>query len=211
MIDTYDGTDGIALTYHANAALGSEKLVDVLKEIKDFMDAHPNAVISIIFENNGSNIQLEKAIDSIGLNDRTYIYNGGAWPTLQTMVNGNQRLVLFVEQDKLPRASYLMHAFSNIFDTEYTFTSVGQFNCDVNRGGSGNRELYLINHWLSKELFPGVTAPDKSLASTANARAVISRRVQDCSSMNHHFVNYLGVDFYEIGDAKAVVDSINGL
>ncbi len=88
MIDTYDGTDGNALTYHGTSALGKEKLVDVLQEVKDFLLTNTNEVITIIFQNDGSNIQLEKAIDSIGLNSMTSIHNNGeAWPILQTMVD----------------------------------------------------------------------------------------------------------------------------
>ncbi len=207
MLDTYDGTDGVALTYHAFSGLGQEKLVDVLQEVKTFLSENPQEVISIIFQNEGGNPQLEKAIDSIGLDEMTYTYNGGTWPTLREMVDSNRRLVLFVENNKLPRASYLKHAWSIVFDTKYDYKNVSEFDTDVNRGGGGSKSLYLVNHWLSTAL----GLPDKSLASSANNRAVISKRVQDCAAANHHFVNYLGVDFYEVGDAKAVVDSINGL
>ncbi len=206
MLDTYDGTNGVALTYHATALLGQEKLVDVLKEIKDFLLTNKKEIVTIIFQNDGSNVQLEKAIDSISLNAMTFIHNNGdAWPTLQTMVDNNQRLVLFVENNKTPRANYLMHAWSTTFDTKYTYKNVNEFDSDVNRGGGGSKELYLVNHWLQS----GIGLPDKTLAPQANKRSVISKRVQDCSAANSHFINYLGVDFYEIGDAKAVVDSIN--
>ncbi|MFN8267077.1 MAG: phosphatidylinositol-specific phospholipase C domain-containing protein [Chitinophagales bacterium] len=208
MIDTYDGDNGVALTYHVTPIFGSEKLVDVLIEIKNFMLANPKEIISIIFENNGSNSQLIKAIDSSGLNNYSYIHTGGTkWPTLQALIDSNQRLVLFVEQDKSPKINYLMYAWGTIFDTPYTFKSVSEFNSNVNRGGSGTKELYLVNHWLSNAL----GMPDKNLAPQANTRAVLGKRVQDCSSANHHFINYLGVDFFEIGAAKAIVDSINGL
>lgn len=207
MIDTYDGDNGVALTYHATPIFGSEKLIDVLMEIKTFMLANPKEIISIIFENNGSNSQLIKAVDSSGLNQLTYIHNGTTWPTLQTLVDSNQRLVLFVERDKTPEINYLMYAWGTTFDTPYTFKSVSEFNSNVNRGGSGTKELYLVNHWLSNAL----GMPDKNLAPQANTRAVLGKRVQDCSSTNNHFINYLGVDFFEIGAAKAIVDSINGL
>jgi len=206
MLDTYDGADGVALTYHAIEALGSQKLVDVLQEVKAYLQQNTNAIISIIFQNEGGNTQLEQAIDSIGLDAYTYTHTAGtAWPTIQNMVNNNQRLVLFVEKNKLPRANYLMNAFSIIFDTKYEFSNVNQFNADLNRGTSGSKELYLVNHWLSGLL----GLPDKNLAPQANARAVVGKRVQDCSTTNNHFINFLGVDFVEIGDAKAVVDSIN--
>ena len=115
--------------------------------------------------------------------------------------------MLLVEFDKKPRANYLMYAWGTIFDTKYTFKSVNEFDSKINRGGSGTKDLYLVNHWLSN----GLGLPDKTLAPQANNRAVISKRVQDCFAANNHFINYLGVDFVEIGAAKAVVDSINGL
>ncbi len=210
MIDTYDGSNGIALTYHAVPAFGQEKLVDVLQEIKTFLLDNNKEVITIIFENNGSNVQLEKAIDSIGLNNMTFIHqNGDEWPILQTMVDSSQRLVLFVETNNLPRANYLMHAWSTIFDTKFTYTNINQFDAAVNRGGGGSKELYLINHWLQREILPSVTLPDSTLAPQANVRSVVSKRVQNCAAANSHLINFLGVDFYHIGDAKVVVDSIN--
>lgn len=205
LIDTYDGSDGIALTYHAIPLFGQEKLVDVLQEIKTFLLENPKKIVSIIFENNGSNVQLQNAIDSIDLDKMTYIHTGSTWPTLQTMIDSNQRLVLFVEHNNLPRSSYLMYAWGTIFDTPYTFKSVDEFNSSLNRGGSGTKELYLVNHWLSN----GIGMPDKNLAPQANTRAVLGKRVQDCSTTNHHFINFLAVDFVEIGAAKAIVDSIN--
>lgn len=208
MLDTYDGSNGVAVTYHALALAGSEKLVDVMQEVKDFLLLHKKEVITIIFQNEGSNVQLQKAIDSIGLNEMTYIHNSGdPYPLMQTMVDNNKRLVLYVEMDKLPRANYLMHAWHDIFDTKYTYSNMSEFDSDVNRGGSGSRDLYLINHWLGGAL----GLPDSTLAPQANKRSVISKRVQDCATANNHFINYLGVDFSHIGDVKAVVDSINGL
>lgn len=210
MIDTYDGSDGIALTYHGSAVLGQQKLVDVLFEINDFLTSNKNEVISIIFQNEGSNIQLEKAIDSAGLTSMAFIHADGAvWPTLQTMVDSNRRLVLFIEFNKNPRTNHLLYAWKTIFDTRYNFNSVSEFDCSINRGNSGNKQLYLINHWLQKEILPGVNVPDKNLAYQANRRNILGQRVQNCSFENNHFINFLGLDFYEIGEAKAIVDSIN--
>jgi hypothetical protein len=206
MIDTYDGTDGNALTYHGVPLFGQQKLVDVLKEVKDFLVANRDEVVTIIFQNEGSNVQLEKAIDSIDLDDLCYINTTGTWPTIQTLIDANKRLVCFVERNNTPRAAYLMYAWSTIFDTKYTYEKVSDFDSDVNRGGSGSKQLYLVNHWLQSSL----GLPDKNLAPSANTCAVLGKRVQDCSNANSHFINFIGVDFYEIGDARAIVDSING-
>jgi len=207
MLDTYDGDDGIALTYHGVKIMGKQKLVDALLEVKVFLVANPKEIVTIIFQNEGSNEQLQTAIESIGLDKLTYTHTAKEWPTIQTMIDKNQRLVLFVEFNKTPQNEYLMYAWGDIFDTNYTYKNIKEFDTEINRGKNGTKDLYLINHWLANT----VGLPDKNLAHKANKRDVLGKRVQDCSVANDHFINFLGVDFYEIGDAKAIVDSINAV
>lgn len=205
MIDTYDGKKNRAKTYHGVAIAGSQKLVDVLAEVEYFLSKNKNEIITIIFENNGSNTQLIKAIEDAKLEQYIYIHDG-QWKTLKEMLNANQRLVLFVESNKEPSKNYLHHAWSIIFDTQYTFKNTNQFNCAVNRGtNTGENKLYLVNHWLHSK----ISLPKKSLAKKSNNKVELAKRLHECSSTNHHFINFLGVDFYHIGDAKAIVDSIN--
>ncbi len=205
MYDTYDDTSGICKTYHSISFFGSRNLVDELTEIKNFLETYPNEIVSIIFQNEGGNTQLQAAIDSAGLADMAFVYTG-TWPTLQEMVASNKRMVMFVEKNKTPRAPYLMYAWSLVFDTPYSFKTISEFNCNINRGGNGSKDLYLVNHWLGN--FWGL--PDSGQAYYANKRAVLGHRVQDCSQKRNHFINYLGVDFVHLGDAMAIVDSING-
>ncbi|QQR97721.1 MAG: phosphatidylinositol-specific phospholipase C domain-containing protein [Sphingobacteriales bacterium] len=205
MIDTYNGNDGNAITYHGVEFAGSQKLVDVLKEVLVFLSNNPKEIVTIIFENQGSNDQLIKAIQDAYLEEYTYVHNG-TWKTLKEMIDANQRLVLFAEFNKTPSANYLHYAWSTIFDTKYEYKNVNQFDCDVNRGSNnGTNSLFLINHWLGN-IF-GV--PEKKFAYQANTREVLSKRVNECTAANNHFLNFLGIDFYEIGAAKAIVDSIN--
>lgn len=207
MIDTYDGNGGIAQVYHSVEAMGKEPLVNVLGEVKEFLNSYPYEIVTIIFENNGSNAQLIKAIEDADLVDLTYIHDG-TWPTLKEMVLSGQRLVLFTESDKLPKPDYLMPAWGFVFDTEYTYKNVSDFNCNVNRGGEGTKELYLVNHWLGNS----VGLPDKNLAFKSNTSTVLNNRLTTCSSENNNKkVNFVGVDFYEIGAGKAVVDALNGV
>ncbi len=181
-------------------------MVDALNEVKSFLNSNQNEVVTIIFENQGSNEQLMRAIDSLDLDQMAYIHtNGTDWPTIQNMVTSNKRLVMFVEFTKTPTTAYLMHAWSTIFDTKYTYHNVGEFDAAVNRGSAGSKELYLVNHFLQN----GLSLPDKNLAPQANSLNVLQNRIQTCSSSNNHRVNFLGVDFYEIGYGKNVVDSLN--
>ena len=204
MIDTYDGPGGKALTYHGVELMGKQPLVDVLKEVYLFLANNEKEVLTIIFENNGSNEQLITAIETAGLTSFAYIH-GTEWKTIKEMVNSNQRLVMFVESDKTPKADYLKHAWSYIYDTKYTFNKVSEFDCSINRGTFSENNLFLVNHWLSN----GLGLPEKKLANTANNPSVIHSRLQNCENTRNHFINFLGVDFYEVGNTKAIVDSIN--
>lgn len=206
MLDVYDAPSGPVL-YHAFSGLGQTPLSSVLGEIRDFLDDHPNAVISIIFENHGTHANLQNALAGHGLDTMTYTHDG-SWPTLRELVNANDRLVLFVEEKRgsESREPWLHYAWEIVFDTPYSFNSVGEFSSGLNRGGGGSKELFLVNHWLSGAL----GLPDRNLADDANRRDVLSPRLRDCQVTQSHFINYVGVDFYNIGDALAVVDSING-
>lgn len=206
MLDTYDGPNGVAEVYHSVSLMGKEPLVNVLDEVRAFLESYPYDIVTIIFENNGGNNQLIKAIEDADLVQYAY-YHNGTWPTLKDMIESGQRLVLFTESTKSPRPDYLLSGWSYIFDTEYTFKNVSEFNCKVNRGGNGTKELYLVNHWLNNP----VGLPDKNLASKANNMNTLMKRLTDCSTENNKKVNFVGVDFYEIGAGKAVVDALNGL
>jgi len=207
MIDVYDGP-GEALVYHGTPIAGQQKISEVLLPVKNFLDNNPNEIISIIFENSVSNEQLEAGIIAAGLDKYAYIHDG-TWPLLKDMVTQGTRLVMFIEQDKSPstRAAWLHFAWGTIFDTPYTFNSVDEFNSNINRGGSGSKELYLVNHWLSSSL----GLPDKSLANQSHKRSILSQRVNDCINTQGHRINFFGVDFYEVGEARAIVDSLNGI
>jgi hypothetical protein len=207
MIDVYDGPTE-ALVYHGTPIAGQQKLVDVLKPIKVFLDNNPNEIISIIFQNGGSNEQLEAGIIASGLDQYAYVHDG-TWELMKDMVTANTRLVMFVEANSSPstRQPWLHYAWGTVFDTPYSFKSISEFNCDINRGGGGSRDIYLVNHWLGNAL----GLPDINLARNANKKEVIIQRLQDCSSATGQFVNFLGIDFYHVGAAQAIVDSINGM
>ena len=207
LIDTYD-KDNEAVTYHYSDTLGYQKLSDILNEIQNFQNCNPNEIISIIFQNEGTDAVLQKTLVSLNWDTLSFVYKG-TWPTLQSMIDSNKKLVLFVEKNNAGRAEYLNPAFSTIFDNSYTYKYLTEFNlrCDLNRGGGGDKSLFLINHWLGDISGFG----DIQLAKTANEYNILKKRVNDCTSLQKHRVNFIAVDFVEVGDAKKIVDEQNSL
>jgi hypothetical protein len=78
--------------------------VNVLKEIQNFLEANPSEIITIFIEDYVTSPKgLTKVFDSAGL--RKYWFpvsglpkNGGNWPTVDAMVQKNQRLVVFTSK-----------------------------------------------------------------------------------------------------------------
>jgi len=205
MLDVYTTPNGPTL-YHGVAQLGKEPLLSAMRDIKTFLLANPKEVITIIYENHCAHEEILQVIDSLELTDMVYIHNG-TWPTLKEMIQSNKRLVLMVENQNDYLLSGLLYAWQHTFDSKYDFKSIEEMDCSINRGGAGLKTFYLMNHWISNSL----GLPDKTKAKNANSWAVLGERVNRCSQEQQRKINFLGVDFYNIGDALAIVDSLNGV
>lgn len=198
---TYDGDETVLC--HGPCALGSRPHIEVLTELRDFMLAHPDAVITIIYQDAVEPADVEADFMLAELVDLTYTHDGGAWPTLGEMVTRGQRLVVTAENEGPPPAWY-QHVWDLTFDTPFTFMDPSEFSCDLNRGQADN-PLFLINHWLNTD----ANLPDRSAAPLANSAEVLTQRVEDCREATGRLPTFIAVDFYEEGDLFEVVEALN--
>ena len=202
MLDVHP-LDGQATLCHGLCDLGNQPLVEGLGEIAAFLIAHPREVVSIIFEPYVAPSDIAAAMDAAGLTARLYVHAGGAWPTLESMIHADTRLVVFAEADGSDPAWY-HRAWDLISDTNYSAKVSAELTCDLNRGAE-THDLFLINNWL------GNPFPDPAFATEVNARAFLLGRAQTCAAERGHVPNFLGVDFYEVGDVVGVARVVNGL
>ncbi|MCP4869190.1 MAG: hypothetical protein GY898_10785 [Proteobacteria bacterium] len=202
MLDTHDYL-GVPYLCHVNCLLGSLPLVEGLGEIVAFLEANPNEVLAIIFQDGISPETTETAFVDAGLIDFVYTHDGGPWPTLGTMIDAGERLVVGAEASAPPPAWY-HHAWDLWFDTPYSFDSVDAFSCELNRGAADN-PLFLVNHWVSNPL------STEGNAEEANAYDVLLGRAETCAAEQDHLPNLLAVDHYAVGDLFAVAAVLNGV
>lgn len=195
--------EGETVLCHGPCSLGSRPHIEVLHELAGFMQAHPGAVVTIIYQDSVEPADVEADFVEAGLVDLTYTHEGGAWPTLGEMVSTGQRLVVTAESGRPPPAWY-QHVWDLTFDTPYTFMDASEFSCDVNRGHADN-PLFLINHWLNTQ----ANLPDRAAAPQANSAEMLTQRVADCEAATGRLPTFLAVDFYEQGDLFEVVDALN--
>jgi len=206
MIDVYDHF-GTPTAYHSIFALGTIPLSDIFNDIKTFLDNNPNEVVTIILECYVTVNDIEDEINQSGLSNYLYTHNA-AWPTLQSMIDNDNRLVIFSDVDDASNSQDWYHyVWDYAVETHYSVATINEFTCDFNRGGPLN-DLFILNHFVTDATF-GYGLYNES--NDVNANPFFINRALECQNQTNKFPNFVTVDSYELGDGLAVVDQLNGL
>lgn len=205
MLDVYDD-GGVATVYHSTNILGSQPLSSNLAEIKNFLDANPNDIVTIIFECYIDANMMEQSFTDAGL--ISYLHTqtlGDPWPTLQQMIDVGGRLVVLTDTDDAgPGQEWYHYVWDFAVETHFSNGSPSDFSCEFNRGDSIN-DLFILNHFITTIVGTG-SEPD---AQVVNAYDFFYPRAVQCMNEKQKFPNFPTIDFHEHGEPKRVVDSLN--
>jgi len=206
MIDVYDFL-GTPMAYHSVIALGYIPLSDIFNDIKTFLDNNPNEIATIILECYVTANDIEDEINQSGLSSYLYTHNT-VWPTLQNMIDNDNRLVIFSDVDDASSSQNWYHyVWDYAVETHYSVNTINDFTCDFNRGDPLN-DLFILNHFVTDSTL-GYGLYNES--NDVNANPFFITRALDCQTQTNKFPNFVTVDYYELGDGLAVVDELNGV
>jgi hypothetical protein len=190
---------------HGFCELGAYPVMPALREIRDFVVAHPEEVIILIVEDTVTPEDLAAEFDKAGFTGLVYEGNVSSdRPTLRQLVESGKRVLIFSESGR-PGVSWIRPAFDTFRETPYSFHSVEDFSCRPNRGDDKG-PLLQINHWIDS-----TPTPKPSNAAIVNAYSFLLSRANQCAAARHHLPNLIAVDFYQTGDLLAVVNKLNGV
>ncbi len=208
MLDVHN-VQGDIVMMHNLALLGNEPAEVSLQQIKDFLDANPQEIITIIIESHVDAADIESVLNNVNLLPYCHEQQMGmAWPTLQQMIDSGKRLVVFSEKnDGLASQPWYHYVWDYVVETPYSFNDIQDFNCTVNRGDIAN-ELFLLNHWITDA---NLGIGDTASAKVVNAHPFLINRANQCMAAFNKLPNFIGVDFYELGDPFLAADMLNGL
>lgn len=208
MIDVYD-LFGNPTAYHSMFMLGTIPLIDLFNNIKSFLDNNPNEVMTIILESYVSANDIEDIVNQSGLNNYLYTHNNSlGWPTLQNMIDNDNRLVIFTDEDDASSSQLWYHyVWDYAVETHYSVNTINDFNCSFNRGDPIN-DLFILNHFVTDATL-GYGLHTESMA--VNSNPFFIGRAIDCYTQTNKFPNFVTVDFYELGDGLDVVNQLNNL
>ena len=199
---------------HFACSFGAVDLTSELGRIKDFLVANPREVLIFINEDYIAPQDFAKAVDASGL--LPYVYQGSdtQYPTLGEMINSNQRVVMFAQDDAGDVPWYHLGYSGPMMETPYSFTETPQItapdqlneSCRPNRGTEGS-PLFLMNHWILE----GDTRPVLAAAEIDNSKEAIVARAKACESRRGKLPNIIAVDFFGTGDVLGAVRELNGV
>lgn len=202
MIDIYN-SGGATIVYHGSSIFGSKPFSKYLGDIKSFLDDNPNEIITIILQNHPdvSANAIENDLNQAGLTSYLHTQNKFSdWPTLQTMIDSNKRLVVFNEVNNASASqSWYHHIWDFAVEINY-----GKINCDFGRGNPSNK-LFVFNHFVTSNIGTGSI----SEAQKVNSNPYFIDHVTQCKEEKNKFPNFITVDFYDLGDAMEVVNKLN--
>lgn len=150
-----------------------------------------------------------------------------AWPTLETLIAANTRLITFVASlspSTNTVAPYLLDQFTFVSENPFEVTSLSGFSCDPDRPASvkgdaktaiTNGLLPLINHFKSVEQAFGILIPDVNNITVTNGPSdsigSLGSTATQCKSVYGKAPTFILVDFFDKGPAINTVDNLNGI
>ena len=221
----------IRLCHSSCNLLDGGTLESFLGSVKSWMDSNPSEVVTLVVVNSdgATASSFGQVFSSSGISSYGYtpISTTGPianWPTLQTLITANTRLITFIASiDYDATVPYLLSEFDFVFETAFGVTEFTAFTCELDRPAALSSSadavsagyMGMLNHFKAqKQAFFDV--PDQSNITTTNSPSttiVGAAGWHGLSCANEWKVKptFILVDFWNVGPSITTGDQLNGI
>jgi hypothetical protein len=190
---------------HVFCEAGATEMLAALRGVRDWLHRHPDNVLIFFIEDSVTPQDTARVFAQSGLLQFVYDHQREEqWPTLRQLISSGRKLLVLSENDTSGAVPWYEDGFSLVQETPYSFTSRAKFSCRPNRGTDAS-PLFLLNHWIDNG------RPSAKAASEVNAYDVLLARARECEHERGLLPNLVAVDWYDRGDLRGVVNTLNGL
>jgi hypothetical protein len=198
---------------HDLCELGAVPASQVFADVDDFLSRNLTDVVILDVEDYVQPKDLKQALVDAGLFDRVWKPSPKqiGWPSLRQIVavpkkskaSEKPRRLIMMSEKHAGEAPWLLGAYDVAQESPFTFTSIPQFNCKPNRGGT-DKSFFIVNHWLRPN-----GPPDPVEAAQVNSRKTLTARLENCINTRQQLPNAVAVDFTAVGDLYKTVNRFN--
>jgi hypothetical protein len=203
-----------------------------LSGIKTWMDDNPNEVVTLLLVNSDDEdaSSFGSVFTSSGISEYGYTPTAtsgpiSTWPTLQTLISANTRLVTFIASITYDSTyPYLLSEFDFVFETTFGVTSLSGFNCTLQRPTTLSSStsaislgyMGLINHFADTVEAFGISIPDVTDIATTNSpntntTGALGLNGEQCEEEWGTKPTFILVDFWNVGPSIETADNLNGI
>jgi hypothetical protein len=201
------GGDEQVYLCHGFCELGAIDAVTALTQIRDWLLVNPGGVLVISIEDQVAPALVADAFRRSGLLDFVWTGPVRPVPTLGEMVDRDQRVLVFGEEDT-HGVGWYHDQFTYVRDTPYDLPSAAAVlspeGCTIGRGTTASPFL-LINQFVSGD--PPRLGPTR----TVNQRDAILAHARECKTALGGLPGLIAVDFWQQGDVVGAARELNGL
>ncbi len=188
---------------HTVCELGATRMVDVLVQMREFLEADPGAVLMLFIEPYVKPREIEKRFEEAGLTPYlAELSRDEPLPTLGELVDSGHRMVVFAEKDADGSVPWYLDGFSFVQDTPLGATNVHELRCTRERGEASS-PLLMLNHWA--DLFPPRLRANRPFLT----KRFLLERAHRCARKLGLPVSMIAVDFYDQGKLVEAVAELN--
>lgn len=212
--------------------LDAGTLQDWLTEIKTWMDTNVNDVVTVLLVNADDATPAELGAHFANSGITEYAYSPPSttiipqqWPTLQSLIANNTRLITFVANIPTPDPEfpYLLDEFTFVFENDFENEDPTDYSCNPDRptqfstpeAAADSGRMFLMNHFLYDVQLFGIQSPNASYVNVTNAQnglGSLGSQLVECQNVyGGQAPTFVLVDFFNVGPAISSVDLINGI